>query len=78
VEEGRDVEKYYCDICDTSYDESELIPKKKVYLIEKTPDTKKIYKRNKSKKSSKSRKIIKKTTNSTKKGKFLKGSKKSR
>lgn len=56
VENGKDVDKYYCDICDTSYDESKLISKKKVHLIKKTAAPKKVKRKKRARKSSKATK----------------------
>lgn len=59
IEDGKDVEKYYCDICDTSYDEPELEPNNKnVKLIKKTPISKK-NKKKISKKSGKTKEAAK-------------------
>lgn len=67
VEDGKDVEKYYCDICDTSYDESKLKPVRDVKLIKKTS----IYKKNKKKTNQKSNKtkVATKSKKSTEKPK---------
>lgn len=40
IENGNDIEKYYCDICNNSYYESELISNDKVKLIKDFPSTK--------------------------------------
>lgn len=72
IENGRDVEKYYCDICGNSYDESELIQKDEINLIRKPSklqETKQEKKTKKSgrvaspKKTSSGKKSIKKTKN---------------
>lgn len=68
VEDGKDVEKYYCDICDTSYDESKLKPVKDVKLIKKTSVSEKSKKKtnrksNKNKVTTKSKKSSEKPKN---------------
>ncbi|HOJ15655.1 MAG: hypothetical protein KBH94_01940 [Caldisericia bacterium] len=53
VEDEKDIEKYYCDICDNSYDESKLKPNKNVKLIKKTSFSKSSNKKKSTKKSNK-------------------------
>ncbi len=76
IENGKDVEKYYCDICGDSYDESELIQKDEINLIKKSTklqETKQEKKAKKgrglasSKKTSSGKKSIKKTKKNLKK-----------